>query len=333
MSSSSPSYIFTILVLLLIIIFPICLCHAHTHLSSTYYSKSCPHFYDIMEQTTTDKQIKHPTTAAAALRLLFHDCLVTGCDASTLITSTPFHPAERDADINLSLPGDGFDVVVRAKATLELHCPGIVSCSDILVVAARNLLSFVGGPFFPVLLGRKDGLISNPNLTLSRLPKPDMSLPQILSIFSSLGFTTREMVALSGAHTIGFSHCKEFVSGINVDPTYNPRFARGLAHACSDYKRNPTLSVFNDIITPNKFDNVYFQNLPKGLGILKSDRLLYADPRTRPFVELYAKHQRVFFDDFAKAMQKLSLVGVKLGKHGEIRRRCDAFNHAPSSLT
>ena len=144
----------------------------------------------------------------------------------------------------------------------------------------------------------------------------------------------KEMVALSGAHTIGFSHCKEFASGIynysstqQFDPTYNPRFAAGLEKACANYQKDPALSVFNDIMTPGKFDNMYFQNLPKGLGILASDRVLFTDPRTRPFVKVYAKYQSAFFKDFAKAMQKLSLVGVKTGRHGEVRRRCDAFNN------
>ncbi|XVF60385.1 hypothetical protein PTKIN_Ptkin08bG0041300 [Pterospermum kingtungense] len=73
-------------------------------------------------------------------------------------------------------------------------------------------------------------------------------------------------------------------------------------------------------MTPNKFDNLYFQNLPKGLGLLQSDHGLYNDPRTRPFVELYAKDQNKFFQDFARAMQKLSLHGIKTGRKGEIRR-------------
>uniref|UniRef100_A0A803MMD7 Peroxidase n=2 Tax=Chenopodium quinoa TaxID=63459 RepID=A0A803MMD7_CHEQI len=291
-----------------------------------------------MEETTTNKQIAHPTTAGAALRLFFHDCFVTGCDASTLITSTPFNSAERDAEINLSLPGDGFDVVVRAKAALELACPGVVSCTDILAVATRNLVKFVGGPYYSLLLGRKDGIVSKSSLvTPTTLPKPKMTLDEMISIFAKQKFSVREMVALSGGHTIGFSHCSEFASGIynysttqQYDPTYNPKLAQGLEKACSGYQKDPSLSVFNDIMTPNKFDNVYFQNLPKGWGILASDRVLFTDPRTRPFVELYAKDQNAFFSDFAKAMQKLSLVGVKTGRHGEIRRRCDAFNNNQS---
>lgn len=286
-----------------------------------------------MQDTITNKQITSPTTAAATLRLFFHDCFIEGCDASVLVSSTPFNEAERDADMNLSLPGDGFDVVVRAKTALELACPGVVSCADILAVATRDLVTMVGGPFYKVPLGRRDGLVSRANRVEGNLPRPTMSISQIISIFAVRGFSVQEMVALSGAHTIGFSHCKEFSSGIynysrssQSNPSYNPRFAEGLRKACSDYQKNPTLSVFNDIMTPNKFDNMYFQNLPKGLGLLATDHTMATDPRTRQFTDLYAKNQSAFFEAFGRAMEKLGLYGIKTGRRGEIRRRCDALN-------
>lgn len=286
-----------------------------------------------MQDTITNKQITSPTTAAATLRLFFHDCFIEGCDASVLVSSTPFNEAERDADMNLSLPGDGFDVVVRAKTALELACPGVVSCADILAVATRDLVTMVGGPFYKVPLGRRDGLVSRANRVEGNLPRPTMSISQIISIFAVRGFSVQEMVALSGAHTIGFSHCKEFSSGIynysrssQSNPSYNPRFAEGLRKACSDYQKNPTLSVFNDIMTPNKFDNMYYQNLPKGLGLLATDHTMATDPRTRQFTDLYAKNQSAFFEAFGRAMEKLGLYGIKTGRRGEIRRRCDALN-------
>lgn len=302
-------------------------------MSVNYYQKSCPRFSQIMQDTITNKQITSPTTAAATLRLFFHDCFIEGCDASVLVSSTPFNQAERDADMNLSLPGDGFDVVVRAKTALELACPGVVSCADILAVATRDLVTMVGGPFYKVPLGRRDGLVSRANRVEGNLPRPTMSISQIISIFAVRGFSVQEMVALSGAHTIGFSHCKEFSSGIynysrssQSNPSYNPRFAEGLRKACSDYQKNPTLSVFNDIMTPNKFDNMYFQNLPKGLGLLATDHTMATDPRTRQFTDLYAKNQSAFFEAFGRAMEKLGLYGIKTGRRGEIRRRCDALN-------
>ncbi|KAH0908444.1 hypothetical protein HID58_031765 [Brassica napus] len=298
-----------------------------SRLTTDFYSKSCPRFLDIVRDTISDKQITHPTTAAAVIRLFFHDCFPNGCDASILVSSTAFNVAERDSSINLSLPGDGFDVIVRAKTALELACPQTVSCSDIISVATRDLLVTVGGPYYPVHLGRRDSRTSKASLLADLLPLPSSPMAKTIRQFESRGFTVQEMVALSGAHSIGFSHCKEFVGLVGRNSTgYNPRFAQALKKACSSYPKDPTISVFNDIMTPNKFDNMYFQNIPKGLGLLESDHGLYSDPRTRPFVDLYARDQDRFFKDFAKAMQKLSLYGVKTGRRGEIRRRCDAIN-------
>lgn len=304
-----------------------------------YYRRSCPSFSWILEDKTTKKQIESPTTAAAALRLSFHDCFVSGCDASILVSSTHSNKAERDADINLSLPGDGFDVVVRAKTALELACPGVVSCADILAVATRNLVVQSGGPYYTVLLGRKDGLVSSAAHVEGNLPRPTMPMAQIIEIFRSRNFSIQEMVALTGAHTIGFSHCREFSSSIyhysgstRSDPSYNPQFAQQLRNVCANFTRDPTLSVANDVMTPGRFDNVYYQSLPKGLGLLSSDHALHSDPRTRPFVELYGRNQTAFFEAFGRAMEKLSVYGVKTGRDGEIRRRCDAFNNPAAAM-
>ncbi|KAJ8775078.1 hypothetical protein K2173_020082 [Erythroxylum novogranatense] len=312
--------------LLLFLTFSLFTFLTESQLAYDYYAKSCPRFEEIIQETVTNKQITSPTTAAGTLRVFFHDCMLNGCDASVLLSSTAFNSAERDADINLSLPGDAFDLVTRAKAALELACPNTVSCSDILALATRDLVSMVGGPYYKVLLGRTDYRISKSSNVEGNLPRPTMDFSKIIQIFTSRGFTLQEMVALSGAHTIGFSHCKEFKSFLYNDTHYNQRFAQALQHACENYPKDQTLSVFNDIMTPNVFDNKYFQNLPKGLGLLESDHNLYDDPRTRPFVEMYANDQNKFFQDFAKAMEKLSVYGIKTGRRGEIRRRCDAVN-------
>lgn len=302
-------------------------------LSVDYYNKTCPQFLDIVQQVITDKQIAAPTTAAAALRLFFHDCMVGGCDASLLISSNSFNTAERDADINLSLPGDGFDVVIRAKTALELKCPGIVSCADILAVATRDLITMVGGPFYGIRLGRKDSFTSHAIDVEGHIARPNMSLTEIINIFASRGFDVKEMVALTGAHTIGFAHCSEFSHRIfnfsktsQYDPSLNPKFAEGLQMLCGNNGKNDEMAAFNDVMTPGKFDNMYYMNLQRGLALLSSDQALASDPRTKPFVDLYAANETAFFTDFAHAMQKVSVYGVKTGNKGEVRHRCDLPN-------
>ena len=103
-------------------------------------------------------------------------------------------------------------------------------------------------------------------------------------------------------------------------------FAAGLRNICANHTIDKTMSAFNDVFTPGKFDNMYFKNLPRGLGLLAYDHALVKDPRTKPFVELYATNQTVFFHDFSRAMQKLSIHGIKTAKNGEVRNRCDQFN-------
>lgn len=306
---------------------------AQSKLSTDYYAKKCPDFQRIIREIVTEKQISNPTTAAGTLRLFFHDCMVEGCDGSVLIASNHINSAERDSDINHSLPGDGFDVVVRAKTALELTCPGIVSCSDVLAQATRDLITMVGGPFYEVRLGRKDGLISKSSLVEGNLPRVNHTTDQIIKIFESKGFSIQEMVALSGGHTIGFSHCKEFSDRIfnfsktnPTDPEMHPKFAAALKKMCGNYTIDPSMSAFNDVMTPGKFDNMYYQNLQRGLGLLRSDHAMTKDVRTRPIVEKYAANQKEFFEDFSHAMEKLSVHGVKTGNKGEVRHRCDAFN-------
>ncbi|XP_043725459.1 peroxidase 41-like [Telopea speciosissima] len=306
-------------------------------LTTNYYQKTCPQMEQIIEDIVITKQINNPSTAAGTLRLFFHDCMVDGCDASVIITSTPSNKAERDHDLNLSLSGDAFDVIVRAKTALELSCPGIVSCADILALTTRNLVSMVGGPRYEVRLGRKDGFVSLASHADGNLLHSTATVSEQIDLLVSKGFSVQEMVALIGAHTIGFAHCKEFAQRIfnyskdsQTDPTLNPRFAVGLRNACANYEKNPTMAIFFDIISPGKFDNMYFQNMPRGLTLLQSDNALLLDPRTRPFVLKYASDQVAFFNDFSHAMQKLSILHVKTGHEGEVRRRCDSFNNITS---
>lgn len=68
--------------------------------------------------------------------------IVKGCDASVIIAS-PNGDAEKDAKENLSLPGDGFDTVIKAKEAVEAACPNVVSCADILALATRDVIALV----------------------------------------------------------------------------------------------------------------------------------------------------------------------------------------------
>jgi len=69
-----------------------------------------------------------------------------GCDASVLLDTTAGNlPAEKDATINLSLRG--FEVIDAVKAALELVCPGVFSCADIVQEVALAAQRYVVNKF------------------------------------------------------------------------------------------------------------------------------------------------------------------------------------------
>ncbi|CAL0299798.1 unnamed protein product [Lupinus luteus] len=299
-------------------------------LTLKYYNTTCPSFEKIVRENVFTKQSAVPATAPGLLRMFFHDCITDGCDASILIASSAYnHHTERDAEPNAALSGDAFDIISRIKNDVELACPGIVSCSDIVAQATRDLVKMVGGPYYNVRLGRKDSKVSDARRVDASLPTTKMTMDQIIEKFTAKKFSIRDMVALTGAHTIGFTHCKEFSDRIypTVDPTLHPKLAAGLRQICQNYTVDKSMAAFNDVRSPSTFDNAFFKNILRGLGLLRSDYLLSVDPRTRPIVEEYAKDQQAFFKDFAKAMEKVSVLDVKTGHKGEVRNRCDQFNN------
>lgn len=62
-----------------------------------------------------------------------------GCDGSILIENGP--NAERHAFGHQGV--GGFEVIEKAKAELETACRGVVSCADIVALAARDSIALV----------------------------------------------------------------------------------------------------------------------------------------------------------------------------------------------
>jgi hypothetical protein len=67
-----------------------------------------------------------------------------GCDGSVLLTGTTTDPGEQDAPPNLTLRARAFQLINELKAAVEANCSGVVSCADILTLAARDSVAKVG---------------------------------------------------------------------------------------------------------------------------------------------------------------------------------------------
>ncbi|XP_009607563.1 peroxidase 16-like [Nicotiana tomentosiformis] len=323
---------FLLLLLLLSAIFTSSCINAQ--LQRNFYRNSCPNVESIVRSAVEDKFKQTIVTAAATLRLFFHDCFIQGCDASIILRSSGNNTAEKDHLENLSLAGDGFDTVIKAKAAVDNvpSCNNKVSCADILAIAARDVVALAGGPNYAVELGRRDGRMSSQTSVQNNLPHSSSDIEKLLPMFASRGLTIRHLIALSGAHTLGFSHCNQFSSRIynfnsthKVDPTIDATYAKKLQEMCPQ-DAPPGVVIPMDPDTPQVFDNTYYKNLQRGKGLFTSDQTLFTKRGSRRIVNIFASNRTAFERVFIAAMTKLGRFGVKTGNLGEIRKDCAVVN-------
>ncbi|TYI20862.1 hypothetical protein ES332_A07G265900v1 [Gossypium tomentosum] len=151
-------------------------------------------------------------------------------------------------------------------------------------------------------------------------------------MFAKNNLTQTDMIALSGAHTVGFSHCSRFANRLYsfspsspVDPNLDPTYAQQLMQACPQ-NVDPRIAINMDPATPQTFDNMYFQNLVAKKGLFTSDEVLFTNKASQATVIDFANNPGDFSGAFVTAIRKLGRVGVKTGNAGQIRVDCTAFN-------
>ncbi|KAI3736273.1 hypothetical protein L6452_15812 [Arctium lappa] len=294
-----------------------------------FYKKRCPRAEAIVEKATADHISVAPSLAAPLLRMHFHDCFVRGCDGSVLIDSKKNNQAEKDGIPNLSLRG--YQVIDAAKTALEKECPGVVSCADILALVARDAIYQIKGPYWPVPLGRRDGRVSIASESLT-LPSPFADITRLKAQFASKGLSVKDLVVLSGGHTVGTSHCSTIAARLynftgkgDTDPSLDSDYVPYLKSKCKPTDRTTLLEM--DPGSFRSFDEKYYTNVWKRRGLFQSDAALLADKETSAYVKLQAEsHGSTFFKDFEESMVKMGEIGVLTGKAGEIRRHCAMIN-------
>ncbi|KAJ6838208.1 peroxidase 64 [Iris pallida] len=299
------------------------LCRGNSALSTKYYSKTCPKAEQAVADAVKQATANDKTVPAALLRMHFHDCFIRGCDGSVLLRTIGNNTAEKDGPPNISL--HAFYVIDNAKEAIEAICPGVVSCADILALAARDAVALSGGPTWEVPKGRKDGRISRAADT-RLLPAPTFNFSQLKQSFSQRGLSTKDLVALSGGHTLGFSHCSSFQNRIHnfdarsdVDPALNPNFAASLRKACPAHNKVRSAGATLDSTTA-VFDNSYYKLLLRGRSVFSSDQALLSSSRARRLVSEFAASGEAFNEAFVKSMIKMS----SLNGGQEVRLDCKA---------
>ncbi|XP_017629994.1 peroxidase A2-like [Gossypium arboreum] len=302
---------------------------SNAQLSATYYAKTCPNVSSIVRSVLQQAEQNDIWIFPKLVRLHFHDCFVHGCDASLLLNGTD---SEKTETPNLST--DGYAVIDDIKTALEKACPRVVSCADILALAAQISVSLGGGPTWKVPLGRRDSRTAHREGT-GTIPTGHESLAVIATLFKSMGLDSTDLVALSGVHTFGRARCAAFmdrlynfnnVSG-KIDPTLNGTYAKTLGQLCP--KGGDVTSLIDlDEQTSLTFDNKYFLDLQNRRGLLQTDQELFSTKgaETVAIVNRFASSQSQFFNSFAKAMIKMGNINPLTGTNGEIRLDCRKIN-------
>lgn len=202
----------------------------------------------------------------------------------------------------------------------------ILSVADILQMASAEAIALMGGPAIDMRYGRLDAdeCPAEGNLPAGNAPFPrDVNSKQHLrDVFHRMGFSDRDIVALSGAHTVGRAFKER--SGTS---TYGYG-SKGTSYTSNEENHaradgGEGLGMMGGQSWTKKwlsFDNSYFQRTgDKELMMLETDDIISKDPSFKPYFDIYAKSQGAFFNDYADAHRRLSELGATFAVPGGIK--------------
>ncbi|KAL8485642.1 hypothetical protein ACS0TY_027796 [Phlomoides rotata] len=178
-----------------------------------------------------------------------------------------------------------------------------VTYADLFQLASATAIEDAGGPKLPMKYGRVD--VSGPEQCPEEGRLPDAGPPSPAShlrdVFYRMGLNDKEIVALSGAHTLGRSRPDR--SGWGKPETKYTKDGPGAPGG-----QSWTVQWL-------KFDNSYFKDIKErrdeDLLVLPTDAAIFEDPSFKEYAEKYAVDQDAFFKDYAEAHAALSNLGAK----------------------
>lgn len=178
-----------------------------------------------------------------------------------------------------------------------------VTYADLFQLASATAVEEAGGPKIPMKYGRVD--VTGPEQCPEEGRLPDAGPPtpadHLRAVFYRMGLSDKEIVALSGAHTLGRSRPER--SGWGKPETKYTKDGPGAPGG-----QSWTAKWL-------KFDNSYFKDIKErrdeDLLVLPTDAVIFEDPSFKVFAEKYAEDQEAFFKDYAEAHAKLSNLGAK----------------------
>ncbi|XP_010268978.1 PREDICTED: probable L-ascorbate peroxidase 6, chloroplastic isoform X2 [Nelumbo nucifera] len=178
-----------------------------------------------------------------------------------------------------------------------------VTYADLFQLASATAIEEAGGPKILMKYGRVDVSGSEQCPPEGKLPDagPPSPAAHLRDVFYRMGLNDKEIVALSGAHTLGRSRPER--SGWGKPETKYTKDGPGAPGG-----QSWTVQWL-------KFDNSYFKDIKEtrdeDLLVLPTDAVLFEDPSFKVYAEKYADDQDTFFKDYAEAHSKLSNLGAE----------------------
>ncbi|RYR72160.1 hypothetical protein Ahy_A02g006370 [Arachis hypogaea] len=184
---------------------------------------------------------------------------------------------------------------------VEKECPAVVSCADILALATRDSVVYLGGPSWEVGLRRRDSTTASRLDANNSIPTPSFSLSTLKQNFANQGLSEKDLVALSDFHnrgtyqyTIDLAQCRLFGPHIYNDTNIDASYAKFLQSKCPRTGNDKLLELLHRQ-TPFHFDNLYYKNLVQKKVLFHSDQKLYTGDSTDHLVGKYATDRVAIF--------------------------------------
>ncbi|KAG1668138.1 hypothetical protein FOA52_005130 [Chlamydomonas sp. UWO 241] len=175
-----------------------------------------------------------------------------------------------------------------------------ISYGDLWTLAGCAALEGMGGPEIKWRPGRVDAADETACTPDGRLPDATKGAPHIRDVFGRMGFSDREIVALSGAHALGRCH------------TDRSGFSGPWTNAPTTFSNLYFTELMTTKWTKKKWAGPLQYEDPTGtLMMLPTDMSLIWDSKFKKVVKEYADNEELFFKDFAAAFGKLIELGVK----------------------
>ncbi|PGG98494.1 hypothetical protein AJ80_09525 [Polytolypa hystricis UAMH7299] len=192
-----------------------------------------------------------------------------------------------------------------------------ITYADLWTLAGIVSIKEMGGPDIDWLPGRTDYVDDSKIPPRGRLPDATQGCDHLRHIFYRMGFNDQEIVALSGAHTLGRTHMDR--SGFEGPWVNNPiRFSNQYFKLLLNLDWKPT-TLSNGVKQFNYVDpDVPDYEKEEPLMMLPSDMALLSDPEFSKWVHIYADDKERFFADFAKVFNKLMELGIRRDEKGNI---------------